>query len=394
MTDVPPPLRNSSISQLMKYFHRDKIQEMTRDLIDQYVILPSETASLHFILNEMIKKTGSPFLIQRYEKQITFLYKTSVDNKEIRLLRAPKLKEVDKITLTDLYRNAVSKFLENTHIFSYDIKDTFGELSPVNYVMMMLLIIVTNYRTGADRLRVLMLTGNSSVGKSSLLNGLLSTCANIASDSEGVAKYKKQRNNVTAFHFADFTLSNLLNATHASPFKTISRGEKSSVKVRGSVEELSPTFIIVTSNNVLFRASDSIYAYPPDKSALRMNCKIHDDVVLLEKKGWLDTEAIRRRSIEVRTYRRAEIDEEFFKYNYNYQVSVAALYYLTLQTLIERHKDIGTIGNQNIIYYALNSLAKIDVTDYFNKNDLEYIDENTKRLKTLYESIYKVLDLP
>ena len=132
-----------------------------------------------------------------------------------------------------------------------------GKLPPRDYFVLLLFTFATSKRIRGDDLLMLCITGESSVGKTTLFENCLLEGSHIQCNEEGVGRFKTGGKNILFFH--DIPITKLWIGKDAEKVRTITRGELTVAKVHSGTQMVAPLFVLVTSN---MRLMDHKFPHP------------------------------------------------------------------------------------------------------------------------------------
>ena len=119
-------------------------------------------------------------------------------------------------------------------------------IHPNHYFVLALYAYATNRRVRGDDLLMLCITGESSVGKSTLFENCLIEGSHLQCNEEGVGRFKTGSKNILFYH--DVPITRLWIGRDAEKVRTISRGETTVAKVHSTTQMIAPLFVLATSN--------------------------------------------------------------------------------------------------------------------------------------------------
>ena len=121
-----------------------------------------------------------------------------------------------------------------------------GRLHPTHYFILTLFAFATNRRIRGDDILMLCITGESSVGKSTLFENCLIEGSHLQCSEDGVGRFNTGSKNILFYH--DVPITRLWIGKDAEKVRTISRGETTVAKVHSSTQMIAPLFLLATSN--------------------------------------------------------------------------------------------------------------------------------------------------
>ena len=138
-------------------------------------------------------------------------------------------------------------------------------IHPSHYFVLALFAYATNRRVRGDDLLMLCITGESSVGKSTLFENCLIEGSHLQCNEEGVGRFKTGSKNILFYH--DVPITRLWIGRDAEKVRTISRGETTVAKVHSTTQMIAPLFVLVTSN---MRLMDHRFHHPVIPSGFQL----------------------------------------------------------------------------------------------------------------------------
>lgn len=180
-----------------------------------------------------------------YDRQFTMVRKGGIPM---------KIPEPSERTLVFLYVNLIQSTLMDPDITTYATgsEALLGSMSPRLYALMVLLSSISTPRFYNDNMLQVCLAGKSSVGKSRILHPLAEASKSFAMDSKGVGRFESADHEYS-FLFHDFLYAKLVSQSDISTIKNMLRSERTCVKIKDRTISLKPSYVLLTSNEVLFR---------------------------------------------------------------------------------------------------------------------------------------------
>lgn len=139
---------------------------------------------------------------------------------------------------------------DNCVSFAVSSKNSQGGLSLREVFYLSLFAFANCRRSQGDHLLQLMLSGESTTGKSTLVEDILLERGHNVTTDQGVGRFSTGERNLILLHDADIVW--LCKGPDADKYKTIARGETTTVKVHSATAVVPPLFLLVTSNKRFF----------------------------------------------------------------------------------------------------------------------------------------------
>jgi hypothetical protein len=149
------------------------------------------------------------------------------------------------------YKKCFEHWIDSPHVsFKTNNKCAIGNIKMKDYFILQYFTMVTCRRVRADNCLQLGLSGESTVGKSSLFESGLIENAHYYVSCGGVGRFQVHSKSVLLFH--DVNLEELLPSKDQTIIKTLARSEPSSSKVHSSINSIPPIHLFYTSNVNMF----------------------------------------------------------------------------------------------------------------------------------------------
>ena len=216
----------------------------------------------------------------------------------------------------DLIRNTILDSKITTVAFS--AKEAVGTVPPRIYVLCNLMASISATRSYNDNLLAVLFSGASSTGKSKLLHSFTCLSKVIAYDAQGVGRYGIDASH-KSIYYHDVSFNLLTGKSEFPIVKNILRGERASVKVNKITLHLIPTYVYITSNDVLFPHFLE-GSYGVVKQLATGDTGLENE----------NLQALKNRIIEVRFYKKGKVNPRVFDYDINLFQAKAALAALLL----------------------------------------------------------------
>ena len=314
-----------------------------------------KTAEIYKKVQAKLHGLGSTVALKLHPllKAMTEHLESQKTEAELAVIELPSLGLGQK---AEIYRRLFFNTFENEDVTAFKVanKSALGNLEPKHYFYLLLFSMATCQRSRSDGLLQLYLSGTSSVGKSTLVEDVLSSNAHqlvssSSSTSAGCGRFNLRSRNILMLR--DAILSNVFGPD-LNAVKMACRGEAFSAKTHGATELVGAAFVLISSNERLNKFSfpsktfmmdiyDSHVNYPGTK-------KIRDEHV----------DAIRARFLEVFVRKRCRQRIEDLREASGFRKShlVVALYD-TVLTLLSNY-DPADFASKHFYLYALSGLAK------------------------------------
>ena len=222
-------------------------------------------------------------------------------NDTFAVITAPSL---DDAIISAKYRRCFESFINANDCINFVTLNTnlLGQIDIKDMFILSFYAFVTSRRQENDNILMLLLTGASSSGKSTLFENVLRETSHSLATEEGVGRFKVGRTNCLMLNDCD--LKTLYASRDKDRLKSLCRTEIVQAKVHSSVCTVPATFIFVTSNQKLNK-----HTFKSDNKSSVFQKVYESDVVfnsLLEE----HVTAIRMRFIECFVRKRPRICEQ------------------------------------------------------------------------------------
>lgn len=159
--------------------------------------------------------------------------------------------ENDEI-MSEKYRNCFMAFINDTDSVSFACsnKSLLKNIDIRNYFTLMFFAFATTKRQAGDNCLCLIISGQSSCGKTALFESPLQEVSHNFTNESGVGRFVVNQKSVLLLH--DVPARCLVASRDVDKLKAIARTEPLSVKVHSRTICLPPLFICATSNQTLF----------------------------------------------------------------------------------------------------------------------------------------------
>jgi len=254
-------------------------------------------------------------------------------------------------TFVDDSENVSIKVANEKRLGNVTAKDTFV----LNYFSMM-----TAKRKGRDNMLQIIISGKTSVGKSTLFEAPLNEVGGTYANEEGVGRFVLEGKSTLLVN--DKPLAVLYSGRDMDKFKAISRGEPINVKIKGKTITVLPTFLFVTSNQHLL-------SHDFEKSEKRGSClkrkyvpdhedEDYDSYHYKRRKLYKpeDLKAVKVRYIEVFVRQAPKIPEEALSHDFTKKHAIAGIYCRVIDTLRKYLPE--DFPNRYHFLYPLSGLCK------------------------------------
>lgn len=272
---------------------------------------------------------------------------------ELAVIELPSLGLAQK---AEIYKRLFFNTFESADATAFKAanKSALGNLEPKHYFYLLLFSMATCQRFRSDGLLQLYLSGASSVGKSTLIEDVLSSNAHqlvssSSSSSAGCGRFNLRSRNILMLR--DAVLSNVFGAD-LNAVKMACRGEAFSAKTHGSTELVGAAFVLVSSNERLNKFSFPTKTFMMDIYDSHVNQpgtkKIREEHV----------DAIRARFLEVFIRKRCPQQiEDLREANGFRKVHLVLALYDTVRLLLALYRP-ADFASKHFYLYALSGLAK------------------------------------
>ena len=256
----------------------------------------------------------------------------------------------------DIYKRLFFNTFENPDVAAFKVanKSALGNLDPKHYFYLLLFSMATCQRFRSDGLLQLYLSGASSVGKSTLIEDVLSSNAHqlvssSSSSSAGCGRFNLRSRNILMLR--DAVLSNVFGSD-LNAVKMACRGEAFSAKTHGSTELVGAAFVLVSSNERLNKFSF------PTKTFMMDIYDSHVNMPGTKKVREEHVDAIRARFLEVFIRKRCRQSiEDLREANGFRKIHLVTALYDTVRLLLNSYGPTD-FASKHFYLYALSGLAK------------------------------------
>ena len=279
------------------------------------IILSKDRARklFHYALKSNVLYTGKlKILEQSYDLRLGLL--TNLHMQEL-VLPAPNFDDLARLYYFFIKRTLLDENITSTALVSNSLN---GEC-PRLYVLCYLLSSLSSPRSYNDQLIVPSFCGKSSCGKTKLLEPFTDYAKTVAFEADGVSRWEV-KDFQNSLYFNDFNYETLFLRQNLQVVKNVLRAEPCTVKVFGSVQDLKPLYVFMTTNQCMLR-------HKIIKSGL---ATIENQISVKSNQG-PDLEALKNRIIEIYFKRRARVDEAIFNYKIKPQHARVAISILLLE---------------------------------------------------------------
>jgi hypothetical protein len=314
-----------------------------------------KTAELNKKVHAKLHELGSTVALklQPLLKAMTEHLANQQTEAELAVIELPSLSLAKK---TEIYKRLFFNTFENSEVTAFKVsnKSALGNLDPKHYFYLLLFSMATCQRSRSDGLLQLYLSGASSVGKSTLVEDVLSSSAHqlVSSSnasSAGCGRFNLKSRNILMLR--DAVLSNIFGAD-LNAVKMACRGEAFSAKTHGSTELVSAAFVLISSNERLNKFSF------PTKTFLMDIYESHLNQPGTKKIREEHADAIRARFLEVFVRKRCvQKIEDLREANGFRKIHLIAALYDTAQQLLSSYKP-EDFASKHFYLYVLFGLAK------------------------------------
>lgn len=225
--------------------------------------LASRVSGMSAILWTKLAPTAGVLIAQRL--------KEAHDETMVSLVRTP-----EPMSLMGLkYRTLFNQWVNAEQCVSFGTLNTvaLGGLAPRDYFVLQFFVLGTCQRSKADNLLQIAVSGETTVGKSTLFEAPLTGSAHYYVGDAGVGRFRIDDKTILFFH--DVDVNDLVFGRDRDLIKTVARGEATQAKVHGSVVAVPPVHVFYTSNTRLmthrlpYRAPAPLLGSTPEGVAVR-----------------------------------------------------------------------------------------------------------------------------
>ena len=310
--------------------HQERFQQAQQKLSDTSIILAHKYQPLikeyvaqqeqSVLLNKFAIIKATPHSLQDMAKKYKVCFNTWV-------------KSEDDVSI---------KIQDKTELGTIDVTDAFI----LTYFAM-----ITSRRSTGDNLHQLIVSGESSCGKTLIFETPLLDIAHMLTTEKGVSRFNCDSKSTLLLH--DVNLECLVKSD-ADKFKAIARAEPVPTKTFGNVQTVPAVFMFVTSNQNLF----THVFLKPTKKKFSFDRVYRTDLKAKRSINEKDIIAIQNRFIEAFVRQRPHLPEDSLRKNENFE---------RIHAIIGLFDDIITILNryettdfkvQYLYLYALSGLTK------------------------------------
>jgi len=268
----------------------------------------------------------------------------------------------DDSELADFYKTCFDSFVDDSDSVSFKVENekALGNVTAKDAFILNFWTMATCKRQGKDNMLQIIVSGLTSVGKSTLFEVPLSEVGRCYANEPGVGRFPLD--GMSTLLVNDKPLSVLYTGQDMDKFKVMARGEPLNVKVQGKTATILPTFMFVTSNQHLLlhtfanrdRTGISIKKrYKPDHEE-----SVHEELPFKRRKIFHeeDLRAVKARYIEVFVRQPPLIPPEALSQDFNRQHALAGIFGRVVSTLqIYKPEDMT---NRYHYLYPIGGLCK------------------------------------
>lgn len=353
--------------------HTDEIikQVLEKCFEDERNIKPKDFAKLLFY--DLIK---SDCLFYTKVKTLENSYDFHLSKLAHRHLTPLELEQPCFAKLTALAFHLYDNTLLDPNITTIAFKNkNLNNFPPRIYVIGYMAASLSCPRSSNDQLVVVLFVGKPSTSKTKNAEGVTAYAKSICFDSEGVSKYELKDYHV-AFYLNDFDYQNIFKRQNLMTIKCIMRGEKCSVKINGSTQQLRPAYVFGCSNS-------NIFTHVNDKGIITTL-----PTFTMPKNRHEDLDAIKDRIVEVYFHKRGKVDTKVFDHIITPDVARTALSLLLLRELSKIKNHPLKIASPTFFPAILQGmeLCSAEMALVLGK-PTSYVETIIQHLKTIYKPL-------
>jgi hypothetical protein len=235
--------------------------------------------------------------------------------------------------------------------FKMQDKTELGNLNVTDAFVLTYFAMVTNRRMTGDNLHQLVVSGETSCGKTLIFESPLLEIAHMLTTEKGVSRFNCDSKSTLLLH--DVNLD-ILVKSDSDKFKAIARAEPVPTKTFGNVQTVPAVFMFVTSNqNLLNHVFDK-----PEKKGFRFNRVYRTNLKPTRSIHEKDIGAVQNRFIEAFVRQRPFLPQESLPKNENFERDhvILGLFQDIINILTKYKKSDFKI--QYLYLYAMSGLSK------------------------------------
>jgi hypothetical protein len=295
----------------------------------------------------------SIFLAHKYQPIIEKLVSQQENialNNKYAVIKATPLSLQDMAKKYYICFNNWIRSKDDVSIKIHDPRDL-GNLNVIDVFILTYFAMLTNKRMIGDNLHQLIVSGQTSCGKTLIFESPLLDVAHLLTTEKGVNRFNCDSKSTLLLH--DVNLD-ILVKSDSDKFKAISRAEPVPTKTFGNVQTVPAVFMFVTSNRNLLNH----YFDKPEKKSFRFNRIYKSEIKTSRNVSEKDIEAVQNRFIEAFVRQRPNLPAEALPKNEVFERQHAILgLYNDIITILAQY-NIQDFKIQYLYLYALCGLAK------------------------------------
>lgn len=251
------------------------------------------------------------------------------------------------------YRNCFNTWINAKDDVSIKVreKEELGKLSPVDAFTLLYFTTMTSRRQTGDRLLQLVVSGETTCGKTMIFESPLLDVAHVLTTEKGVSRFNCSAKSTLMLH--DVNLEMLVKGGDCDKLKSICRAEPVPTKTHGNVQTVPSIFVFVTANKKLLTHT---FNKPPRKGG--WNRLYKTDLSASKSIHPSDIAAVQNRYIEAYVRQQPIIPEKFLPRNENFarEHVIVGLFEDIVKIMIKYNKD--DFKSQYMYLYPLGALCK------------------------------------
>jgi hypothetical protein len=360
-----------------------KADEISADLSLQNRLLAADKKlnDCSILINHKYSSIIKEFIKKQFEQSLNEKYAIIVNNME------------PENVLAEKYQKCFNAFMNDQDSVSFAASnlDLIKNLSLKDYATLIFYAMSTAKRQLGDNCLCLIVSGESSTGKTSIFENPVQSICKILNLDSGCGRFIVESKSIILLH--DVNIKVLLSSKDTDKLKAICRTEPVSVKVHSNTICLKPCYILVTSNSCLF----SHRFNKPERKGMTFKTFYKSDIVPTRKILASDITAVQKRYLEIMVRQKPLISNDYFPQSgvfnrihlikglYNDIITILFKYkktdfcsdYLYLYNIISLCKNFSLLSlDQQLLYKKqINELIQLyELSEHQQKQCFDYLN--------------------